>query len=44
VKDRDTTLGETGKRFPETAGEILAGLRERAGREYQAALMMLGRR
>ncbi|HVR87778.1 MAG TPA: hypothetical protein VMU54_25850 [Planctomycetota bacterium] len=43
MRDRDTTPGKTGKRFPETGGELLAGPREQAGPGYQVALMMLCR-
>jgi len=41
VKDPDTTVGEPGGRFPETAGDLLSGLRECSGPAYQAALATL---
>jgi RNA polymerase sigma factor (sigma-70 family) len=41
VKDLDTSVGGPGGRFPETAHDILAGLREPDGPQYRAALSML---
>jgi RNA polymerase sigma-70 factor (ECF subfamily) len=42
--NHDTSLGEVGGRFPETAQDLLAGLREPDGPQYRAALSMLCRR
>ncbi|HEV3029409.1 MAG TPA: sigma-70 family RNA polymerase sigma factor [Planctomycetota bacterium] len=44
MKDLDTSLGEPGGRFPETAHDLLAGLRDPDGPGYRAALSALCRR
>jgi RNA polymerase sigma factor (sigma-70 family) len=44
VKDPDTTLGEASGRFPETAHDLLASIREPDGPQYRAALSTLCRR
>lgn len=44
MKDLDTSVGEPGGRFPETAHDLLAGLREADGPRYRAALSALCRR
>lgn len=44
MRDPDTTLGETGARFPETAHDLLSALREPDGPKYRAALSTLCQR
>ncbi len=44
MKDADTTSGDPSARFPETAQDLLRGLRAPSGSDFQAALATLCRR
>jgi RNA polymerase sigma-70 factor (ECF subfamily) len=44
MKDADTTVGDPSGRFPETAQDLVMGLRAPSGAEFQAAMATLCRR